>query len=374
MFDFANFFLEQAEASSQVQFVYNQTTNRVVFVNSAYERVLGGTRTQANTELPGLLARLHPDDRAYLANYWRLWSSGQLLDAVEIRLRCAGQPDQWFSLSPYYQESPEGTVWLSGTLHDVSVTKQYQQNTDLFNSRKNATLDMLSHDLSGAFIMVEQITQYLIEEIKPAPSGRMLEMLDLLTSTSQDSVKMIRDLINLEFLTSANSALKRDRVNIADTLRVPLEQFESGQRLTRHHFTYSLPAEPLYVNLDVNKFTQVLINLVNNALKFTPDAGTITVRAEPGPDCVRIHVIDNGIGIPLAMQPYLFDRFTKARREGLRGEHTTGLGLATCKTVVEWHHGTLSVASAEGEGSTFTVELPLSEAKDSVSLAATTGG
>ncbi|MBF9239768.1 hypothetical protein I2I05_20410 [Hymenobacter sp. BT683] len=360
MFDFATFFLEQVEASPKVQFVYNLTTNHVAFVNPAYEQVLGGHAAEVNAELAGLLARLHPDDLAYLAEYWRAWGSGQPTDEVDIRLQTPGQPDQWFTLHPNYQKAASGNVWLSGTLHDVTVTKEYQQNADLFNSRKNATLDMLSHDLSGAFILVEQISQYLHEEIKPAPSGKMLEMLDVLASTSQDSVKMIRDLINLEFLTSANSALKRDRVNLNEVLREPLEQFENGQRLTRHHFTYTLPARPVYVNLDVNKFAQVLINLVNNALKFTPDEGTISVRVEPGPGTVRIQVQDNGIGIPLDLQPRVFDRFTPARREGLRGEHTTGLGLATCKAVVELHHGTLTVESTEGQGSTFTVELPLS--------------
>jgi two-component system sensor histidine kinase VicK len=360
MFDFATFFLEQVEASSKVQFVYNLTTSHMAFVNSAYERVLGGHAAQVNAELPDLLARIHPDDRAYLAEYWHQWGSGQSTDEVDIRLQSPGQPDQWFTLHPSYQQASSGNVWLSGTLHDITVTKEYQHNADLFNSRKNATLDMLSHDLSGAFILVEQISQYLHEEIKPAPSGTMLEMLDTLASTSQDSVKMIRDLINLEFLTSANSALKRDRVNLNEVLREPLEQFENGQRLTRHHFSYALGARPVYVDLDVNKFAQVLINLVNNAIKFTPDTGTITVRVEPGPGTVRVLVQDNGVGIPPDLLPQVFDRFTPARREGLRGEHTTGLGLATCKAVVELHHGILTVESTEGEGSTFTVELPLS--------------
>ena len=116
------------------------------------------------------------------------------------------------------------------------------------------------------------------------------------------------------------------------------------------------------MNLDVNKFTQVLINLVGNAFKFTPDAGRVAVHITPGPGSVLIHVVDNGIGIPLAMQPYLFERFTKARRPGLHGEATTGLGLALCKTIVEWHHGTISVESTEGQGTTFTVEIPRSEA------------
>ena len=187
-------------------------------------------------------------------------------------------------------------------------------------------------------------------------------MLSVLENTSRNSVTMIRELINLEFLTSANTDLKVNRVDVGAVLRVPLNQLQTGQRLLGHEFTYTLPAEPIYANVDVNKFTQVLINLVGNAFKFTPDSGKVTVHIEPGPDIVRIRVVDNGVGIPVAMQPYLFERFTKARRPGLRGEATTGLGLALCKTIVEWHHGHLSVISAEGRGSTFTVEIPRAEA------------
>ena len=88
------------------------------------------------------------------------------------------------------------------------------------------------------------------------------------------------------------------------------------------------------------------------------DEGRIVVQIEPGPDCVRIQVVDEGVGIPNAIQPYLFERFTKARPPGLRGELTTGLSLVLCKTIVDWHHGQLAVASIKGKGTTFTIELP----------------
>lgn len=369
MLDFPAFFMGQAEASSHVHFVYDLAAGRVVFVNDAYQSVLRSTPALVNEKLPALLDQLHPDDRSYLSQYWVAWREGRATNEVEIRLQPPGEPQQWFCLTPSYQKAADGHVLLGGSLRNISVMKRYQENADLFNSRKNATLEILSHDLSGAFILIQQIAEFLREEVLPPAHSRIPDMLQVLEATSRDSVTMIRDLINLEFLTSANSDLKCDRVDVGEILRAPLEQLQRGQRVLGHQFEFTLPTEPIYANLDVNKFPQVLINLVSNAFKFTPDDGHVQVRIEPAPGCVRIHVIDDGIGIPLAMQPFLYERFTKARRPGLRGEKTTGLGLALCKTIVEWHHGTLSVVSAEGEGTTFTVEIPRSETVGRVAAA-----
>ena len=96
-------------------------------------------------------------------------------------------------------------------------------------------------------------------------------------------------------------------------------------------------------------------------MKFTRDEGHVTVTVTGLADRVRVEVADDGVGIPAAMLPHVFERFTRARRLGLRGEETIGLGLSLCKTIVEWHDGTLSVASTEGQGTVFTVELPLAE-------------
>ena len=332
-----------------------------MFVNAVYEQVLHGRCADVNAELPALLARLHPDDRNYLAYYWRLWVRGQMPDEVEVRLQRPNEPDQWFCPTPYHQGTGPDDAVVAGTLRDISVAKHHQHNADRFNTRKNATMEILAHDLSGAFVMVGQIAEYLREEVTAPADGRVADMLRVLEATSRSSVKMIRDLVNLEFLASANSDLKRDRIEVGTVLREPLDQLQRGQDVLGHHFSYSLPAEPVYANLDVNKFTQVLTNLIGNALKFTPDGGEVSVVVEPNGDYVRVQVRDTGIGIPADMQPYLFERFTKARRPGLRGEETTGLGLALCKTIVEWHQGTLSLTSTEGQGSTFTVEVPLAE-------------
>ena len=370
--DLAALFARQAAASAHAQFVYEVAAGRVVFVNAAGRALLHGNPDEVNAGLPALLARLHPDDQPRLADYWAQWCRGAGRDEVEFRLCRPDAPDQWFCLTPFHERDADGAVWLVGALRDVSVTKRYQANADLFNSRKNATLEILSHDLSGAFIVVQQIAEFLSEEVQAPANPEVAAMLRELGTTSRDSVKMIRDFVNLEFLTSANSDLKRDRVDVGAVLREPLDQLKSNASLA-HHFAYTLPPEPVYANLDVNKFTQVLLNLVSNALKFTPDAGHVSVAVEEGPGSVRIHVRDDGVGIPLALQPRLFEPFTKARRPGLRGEPTTGLGLVLCKTIVEWHRGTLGVVSTEGGGTTFTIELPQSGVAERVPVGEAVG-
>lgn len=361
MLDFASLFLAQVNASSQVQFVYDIATERVIFVNHAYEQVLLGTDAGVNAELPALLARLHPDDRGYLAEHWARWVRGEQLSEIEVRLLRGGQSAQWFAALPYYHLGEATGPLLVCTLHDISAAKHHQANSDLFNSRKNVTLEVLSHDASGAFIMVEQLAQYLRDELPEAIQPEVAQMLHLLERTSRESVKMIRDLINLEFAAAVTTNLKIDRVDLGDTMRGPLAQLHVGYELLGHHFAYELPTEAVYVNLDVSKFTQVIINLVNNAVKFTRDEGHVRVVVTGLPDRARVEVSDDGIGIAAAMLPHLFERFTRARRVGLRGEETIGLGLSLCKTIVEWHEGTLSVTSTEGEGSVFAVEIPLAE-------------
>ena len=367
MLDFATIFMAQVNTSSQVQFVYDIDAGQVVFVNHAYEQVLFGTDAGVNAELPALLARIHPDDRGYLAEHWGRWVRGEQLSEIEVRLERVGEEAQWFAAIPCYQPAATAAAGplLVCTLHDISAAKHHQANSDLFNSRKNVTLEVLSHDASGAFIMIEQISRYLREELPEAIQPEVTQLLDVLENTSRESVKMVRDLINIEFAAAVTTMLKIDRVDLGLIMRGPLEQLHLNYELLGHHFTYALPAEAVYVNMDVSKFTQVVINLVSNAIKFTHDEGHVTVTVTGLPGRARVEVADDGVGIPAAMLPHVFERFTRARRLGLRGEETIGLGLSLCKTIVEWHEGTLMVASTEGQGSVFTVEIPLAEGVDS---------
>jgi two-component system phosphate regulon sensor histidine kinase PhoR len=118
------------------------------------------------------------------------------------------------------------------------------------------------------------------------------------------------------------------------------------------------------VDGNAQRLEQVFTNLLENAIKYTPSGGKIDVRVRPAPNVVRVDVTDNGIGIPAASIPRVFERFYRVDRSRSREMGGTGLGLAIVKHVVRAHGGQVEVESVEGRGSTFTITLPrLTEAK-----------
>jgi two-component system sensor histidine kinase VicK len=355
----AEYLLDQAQTGPHIQFAYDLTDQRVVFVSAAYEQVLQGKRDHVNEELPELLKRLHPDEIPVLNRLWRLWEKGALNEEVELRLLRPDQPDQWFCLSPHWHLNSTGHIMLGGVLRDISLDKQHHEVLVKFSSKKNTVLEILSHDLAGAFALLQQLGEFVHEEMSPQTNPRVPEMLNLMLTTSQHSVQLIHDLVNQEFLETSDIPLKREWVDLREKVEWCLKPFRRAPGNERLQLLCELPDEPVYAEVDTPKLLQVVSNLVGNALKFTPDNGRIVVSIIPCPDCVRIVIADEGIGIPEELQPHLFERFTPARRRGLRGEPTTGLGLSLCKTIVELHQGTLTVTSAEGQGSTFTIEIPV---------------
>jgi signal transduction histidine kinase len=116
--------------------------------------------------------------------------------------------------------------------------------------------------------------------------------------------------------------------------------------------------QPVYAALNKERFNRVIDNLVSNAVKFTPQNGQINLELFPQNGQLQLQISDNGIGIPQNLQPFLFERFTKARRTGLQGEESTGLGLSITQQLVQKHGGSIVVKSSEKQGTAFQITLP----------------
>ncbi|GGG61750.1 PAS domain-containing sensor histidine kinase [Hymenobacter glacieicola] len=343
-----------------VHFAYHISEQRVVYVSQAYEQVLGGAPENVNEDLPGWLARLHPDDLLHLRQRLHHALGGELVQDVEVRVR---QPDgrtQWLCLSAAREELSDGQLYLSGTALDITRSKETSLNAQKFNTKKDATLEILSHDLASPLALLQQLTEELRYEAQGRATDTMQQLLQLMQRTCTEGVNLIRDFVDNEFLESANVVLKKERTDLTGWLATIMEEYQRSERHTHLHFVFHAPAQPVYVSVDINKFQQVINNLISNAIKFTPDGGRITLSLEQRAGRAVVRVADTGVGIPAPLQPLLFDKFTKARRPGLRGEKTTGLGMSIIQTIVELHEGTIRFTSTEDAGSAFTIALPAS--------------
>ena len=346
--------------SRQTFFVYSVSAGRMLYVSAAYEKLLPGfERENLTADLPHLLALLPSDDRAYALVCFTGLASGQLHDDLLLRLQPSpDQPVRWVAVQAWRTETEDGQVLLSGTAQDVTVEQEYLRNADKYMAKKNTTLEILSHDLAGAFNMLRQLADFLEEKTQVLQDPQVQRMIGVMQNTCRDSVNLIRDFVDGEFMDSANMELKRTRMDLVTALRQVMETYQKGEHPVAKTFSFHTSHQAIYVEIDNNKFLQVINNLLSNAIKFTHEGGHVAVSLEQHPDYVLVTVADDGIGIPGPLHPVLFDRFTKARRPGLRGEKSIGLGMHLIHTLVRLHEGSIWFESVENQGTSFYIRLP----------------
>ena len=356
----ADLFQHLLESSPQTSFVYNVSAGHLQYVSAAYEQLFPGLqRANAHADLPLLLSYLPTDDQAYAYQCFGQLATGELCD--DLLLRVQPRPDlplRWLAVQAWPATAADGQQLLAGTVQDVTVEQEYLRNADKYMAKKNTTLEILSHDLAGPFNMLQQLATVLDERTQALDDPLVRKLIRVMEDTCRDSVNLIRDFVDGEFMDSAHVDYKAVRVDLVQNIRQVVDTYQQGEHLVAKHFVFQAAQPTMYVEIDNNKFLQVINNLMSNAIKFTGEGGRITVALEQHPDYVLVSVADDGIGIPAHLLPVLFDRFTPARRPGLRGEKTTGLGMHIIETIVRLHRGRIWVESQENKGTTFYIQLP----------------
>jgi len=219
---------------------------------------------------------------------------------------------------------------------------------------KTQVLGMVAHDLRNPIGAVESIA--------------MMMELDDISDDAQENVNMIKQSCAKArgIIQDLLDAARNENNNIVETTKIELNGFLKHlvnvwqiQKAFKSTIIFRGTSEKLFVRINDEKFQRVIDNLISNALKFSKDTDIVTVSLEIVGNQAAIRVKDQGLGIPADMMPHIFESFSKAGREGLRGEQSTGLGLSIVKQIVESHKGTITVESVEGKGTTFTIVLPL---------------
>jgi CheY-like chemotaxis protein/two-component sensor histidine kinase len=166
-------------------------------------------------------------------------------------------------------------------------------------------------------------------------------------------------LLDVSRITRGKIELRHERVQVATVIEAAVEASRPLIEKWGHELTVTLPPEPIYLDADPIRLTQVLLNLLNNAAKYTEQGGRIWLTCEHVGDQAVLRVKDTGVGIPADMLPHIFEMFTQVDRSSERSQGGLGIGLALVHRLVEMHGGTVEVRSALGTGSEFIVRLPL---------------
>lgn len=356
-FDMSFLLEEHSNLTDDVIFAFQPQENKLLFLSAAFEKVWNMPREVVDSDLSLLIDTVHPDDRLMVNNAFTTVQNSKQKQRLELRLLLANEQQKWINVNAYLSQR-NGIDVVMGTATDITAYKEYGNTLYKFANKKNAILDILSHDLVSPIGNIQTTAQLLLKHTEPAGDALVNKMLTLIKDNSERSVKMIRDLINKEVLESSEVPLIMQRTDIIQRITEVIEQYKRSYHTIKQQVQLVSTMNSLYVTIDESKFMQVVNNLLSNALKFTRDTDEIKVIVEDQGTTLLIKVADTGIGIQEEMQPFIFDKFTKARRPGIHGEPTTGLGLSIIKTIVEWHKGNIWFESKEEKGTTFYVEIP----------------
>jgi CheY-like chemotaxis protein len=254
---------------------------------------------------------------------------------------------------------------LEARLDAEAKLQALNRELSLADRRKDEFLATLSHELRNPLAPMRSALEVL--KLKPSGDARTARILTVFERQLRHMTHLVDDLMEISRVTQGRMELRLAPVDLRDIVRSAAEDVRGIVATHEHQLSVTLPDAPLVVDGDATRLTQVVVNLLTNAAKYTPDAGQISVRAERDGNEALVAVCDNGIGIPSESLGTIFKMFSQLEPALDRAHGGLGIGLALVRGIVDLHGGSISAASdGVGQGSQFAVRLPLSDAAPDV--------
>jgi PAS domain S-box-containing protein len=315
---------------------------KVVLWNAAAEEITGVPQEEAigRNTVQVLQRQLESDDEST--------RSGQRLVSI---LR--GGEEVWLSLSEAVMRDPLGAV--AGRIfafRDISADRMVEQV-------KSDFVAAVSHELRTPLTSIYGFAETLLRQDIPFGEEERRTFLGYIASESGRLTEIVDQLLNVARLDTGDLQVELGRIDVGSVVSEVVETAEESGVMNGHRFEVDLPEEPLAAEADPDKVRQVFNILVENALRYSPAGGTVTVGARRNADRVEVRVNDEGMGIPASERERIFRKFYRAESAARDGAAGTGLGLFIAKELVTAMGGRIWVDSTEGEGSSFAFELPV---------------
>ncbi|MDF2433989.1 MAG: two-component system, chemotaxis family, CheB/CheR fusion protein [Mucilaginibacter sp.] len=335
---------------------FNPLTKELIWDNRCKE--LYGFSQTDEVNYTVFLNQVHPDDRTMIDDAVKMALNGVNQGEFNTEYRSIGLNDQklrWIKSKgkAYFNKKEKATRFI-GTVLDISGEKSLKESTMELLRKKDEFISIASHELKTPITSLNASLQ-MLSRMKDNPAPAMLARLIDQSSKSMKKIShLVNDLLNVNSMNEGQLKLNKATFNIAEML----EQCCTHVRVAGTHNVVLQGDQTLLVNADENRIEQVVVNFVNNAVKYAPDSQQIYLIVEKEDDMAKVSVKDNGIGIPADKLSHLFDRYYRVDYSG-RQYSGLGLGLYISSEIIKRHGGKIGVNSKEGKGSTFWFTLPL---------------
>jgi two-component system phosphate regulon sensor histidine kinase PhoR len=257
--------------------------------------------------------------------------------------------------APFFANLSPVLVGESGVIGWVATMQDVSHFAEL-NELKDEFVNMVSHDLRSPLSAILIATELL--PMLGDMAGRQNDLLDTIKKRVQDMQELINDLLDVGKIESGTD-FELELCQLNSLVNEVIAALTAHANAKAIHLSAELSEDLPPIMANPLRMRQVIHNLTDNALKYTPREGRVTLKAYPHGQEIRLQVIDTGIGIPAADQPHIFEKFHRVRDKYVAEVKGTGLGLAITKNIIEKHNGRIWVESVHGQGSTFTVALPI---------------
>lgn len=328
--------------------------------NPAYRQFLG----YGETELLGMnvMQMVAPEGLEHALSVMAAFLADGVVDPFEVMVRRKDGSVAWAEISAQIATNESGSpTHMDGVVRDRTERHLLEEKLrttvaelEAAQGVKDEFLALVSHELRTPLTSIRGWAEMLAEE---ELTGDQVEFVAGITSGTERLVSLIDDLLLMTQVQSGGVPLELGEAMLAELISRAAESAKPFAK--SKHITLSIDTEPgLAADADSRRLGQAIDNLVSNAIKYTPDGGTVSIISAHSGDTATITVSDSGIGIPDAEQAQMFGRFFRTSNARASGVSGTGLGLAITRGIIEAHGGTIGFDSTEGAGTTFRITLP----------------
>lgn len=323
-------------------------TNRrgqIIMINDMAKRQLGVERDDALNQ--NILELLKIEDEYELRDL--------ITQSPELMIYSQNVNGEYISLRVRFALIRRESGFISGlvaVLHDTTEQEKEERERRLFVSN-------VSHELRTPLTSVKSYLEALDEGALTEPVAP--DFIKVSLDETNRMMRMVTDLLHLSRIDNETSHLDVELINFTAFITFILNRFDkmkSQDEEKKYELVRDYPINSVWIEIDTDKMTQVIDNILNNAIKYSPDGGKITVSMKTTDDQMILSISDQGLGIPKEDLPKIFDRFYRVDKARSRAQGGTGLGLAIAKEIVKQHNGFIWAKSEYGKGSTFTIVLP----------------